>query len=320
MLLELFLGVFAGIFLFRAGLPAIFPVLLWIPSLENVSFTWILLGLISSGLVWEFILRENCSHLDILVGFIFSVFFLFIHASFFQSISLDFLVFPVLIMAIASWSFFSLRDFPRTLGGGVLLSVAGWWLLHERVISSSLPSFFSGWFGWSSPPLSVYANPSFFRRAADATLGCFLGFLPGLGPGLVHSLWFSGKSSPAMSVSNLIFSIGWWAQTGKVRSAVAAELGSSSSLSWGVILAGLAIAVVLAFFIGQWLCALEFSPPPFAWSFFLLGGIALAGGFSAILVAVGSFSLRMVFERWGIPPSSGSFILLPSILWFYHPF
>lgn len=320
MLLELFLGALAGIFLLRAGLPAIFPVLLWIPSLENISFTWLLLGLISSGLVWEFLLRENCSHLDIFFGFFFSFLFLLVHAFFFHSFSFDFLVFPVLIIAILCWSFFSRNDFPRSLAGGFLVSVSGWWLLHERVISSSLPSFFSGWFGGSSPPRSTYDNFSFFRRAGDAILGCFLGFLPGLGPGLVHSLWFSGKSSPAMSVSNIIFSIGWWAQTGKVRSAVAAELGSSSSLSWGVILFGLAIAVVVAFFIGRWLHALEFMLPPPAWSIFILFGLALVGGFPAVLVMVGSFSLRMVFERWTIPLSSGSFILLPSILWFYHPF
>lgn len=320
MLLELFLGVCIGALFMRSGLPSIFPLLIWIPLLGNYSSVWGVIGLACAGIIFSIHQNENSSREDIFIGFIFSFLGLFIYSIFFSTFSIDFLIFPVLLFALLAWLVVSFRHGILYVAGGLFMLVVGWWLLHERVISFVLPAFFSGWWGvsWFHP--SIYCFHSRSKKIVDSIIGCVLGILPGLGPGLVNALWLSGKASPALGVSNLIFSIGLLAQNGHVRSAVAAELGDVSSIPWFILLAGLAIGLVLSFFLSEWSSLKKIPIHPSAWFIFQLIGIILVGGILPFGVVLGTYSLRRVFNHWNISSDTGVFILLPSILWFYRPF
>lgn len=320
MLLELFLGVLVGVFFLRAGLPSIFPLLIWIPALsERVEFAFIL-GIASAGLAHGLKNDSFSSREDILIGFIFAALALFFVDHFVPPHALDGLVFPLLFLALAGslifLFFFRLRD----AAGGVLLLFLGWWLLHERTIPLVLPAFFAGWFGFSWNEHSIYVSHSRAKKIRDACIGCLSGFLPGLGPGLINAAWVSGRASFSLGVSNLVFSVGLLSQTGNVRSAVAAQLGNNPLPPWLILLAIFALGIVVSFLLSEFFSNPPFTFPLLAWVFFQSTGIFLMGGWSAAAVVVVSYSVRRFFQAQNISVHAGALVLVPSILWFYFPF
>lgn len=319
MLLELFLGMVVGILLSRAGLPSVFPLLIWFSLVEQSSFAWFLVGLVSACMIHLSFTHPSFSREQIFIGFfsaciIFPLYIFLIPKNF-----LDTLIFPLLLLACAGWFFSTLSFRPRDVVGGLILCAAGFWLLHERVIPAALPAFFLGWWGlaWIDMPSSTHPNSHAWR---DACVGCFSAILPGLGPGLLNAFWLSGRASPAMGVSNLIFSIGLLSSHGSVRSAIAAELSSLSPIPWFVLLVSVGWCLAIAFFL--YTLPLPRLPvlPSHAWVFFHVAGIFWVGGLLAAGALLASYSLRRLFLAGHFLLDYGTFILVPSILYFYAPF
>lgn len=320
MLLELFAGVLVGVFFLRAGVPSIFPLLIWIPALsERIEFGFVL-GIAAAGLAHGLADESYSSREDIFIGFIFAALGLFFVEYFLPPHALDGVVFPLLFLALAGSLVYLLIFRPRDAAGGLLLLVFGWWLLHERVVPLVLPAFFLGWFGFSWSEHSIYASHSRVQKIRDACIGCLSGFLPGLGPGLINAAWASGRASFSMGVSNLVFSVGLLSQTGNVRSAVAAQLSNGPLPHWTMLVVIFSLGVLVAFFITVFFSRELFPVPAAAWILFQVAGILFIGGWSAGAVVLVSYSLRRFFQEKRLSVHSGMLVLVPSILWFYFPF
>lgn len=318
MLLELFLGVLVGILLSRAGLPSVFPLLIWFSLAAQSSLAWFLLGIVSSCLIHLSFTRPSFSREQIGIGFISAITFFPLYLFLFPKFFLDELIFPILLFACAGWFFSALFLRPRDVVGAFLLGVFGFWLLQERVIPAVLPAFFLGWWGSSWTDIPSSPQP-FLHPWRDALVGCFSAILPGLGPGLLNAFWLSGRASPAMGVSNLLFSIALLSSQGSVRSAVAAELSSLSPIPWFVLLAAVGWCLAVAYFF----YTQPFLPIPllpfWVWNFFHFAGVFWAGGLLSACVVGASYSLRRLFLVWNFSREFGTFILIPSILYFYAP-
>lgn len=320
MLLDLFLGVLFGVFFLRAGLSSIFPLLIWIPALQNhVEFGFVL-GIASAGLARGLNQNEFSSREDLVIGFASAAVGLLVFEHFISMFPLDSLIFPLLLFALAAGFVGMLLFNPRDVAGGLFMLAAGWWLLHERTVPMVLPAFFLGWFGFAWKGHSIYSHSSRAQKMRDACIGCASGFLPGLGPGLINAAWVSGQASYSMGVSNLVFSLGLLSLTGNVRSAVAAYVGNVSTVSWGFLLLLFAGGIFLSFFLHEWFSSFSFVLPDEAWIVFQIAGIFLLGGWIAGAVVLASYSLRRLFESLNVSHSTGMLLLIPSIAWFYGPF
>lgn len=320
LLLELFFIAFVGVLLLRVNVSSFFPFLVWIPVLGDFFNPWWVVGFsaVSIAAVWKSSLFF--SHEDIQLGLVVSFFCLFSYSIFFHSFSFDFIIFPVLCVAFLFW-FFSIlqRHFFSAIFGFFWLLV-GFWLVHERVIPLLLPAFFLGWYGSSYYSPSFHHSFSYLEKLLHAFIGCLAGLLPGLGPGILNSLWFSGRVSPVMGISNLIFSLGVYAQSGRVRSAFAAVLGDVSSIPWFMLIAGLVLGLFFFYFIDFFVPDNRFGVPSWLWSGIFVLALFMLGGLLPFLVWAGALSLRRGLIHFNLLMDSSAFILLPSILLFYFPY
>lgn len=318
MLLELFLGMVVGILLSRVGLPSVFPLLIWFSLVENSSLAWFLVGFVSACIIHLSFTHPSFSREHIFIGFLSACIIFPFYVFLIPKNFLDTFIFPLLLLACAGWFFSTLSFRPRDVVGGLFLCAAGFWLLHERAIPAALPAFFLGWWGlaWVDFPSSTQTASHPLR---DACLGCFSAILPGLGPGLMNAIWLSGRSSPAMGVSNLIFSIGLLSSHGSVRSAIAAELSSLSSIPWFVLLAAVGWCLSSAYFLYTYSPSSLPSFPRWEWVVIHLAGIFWVGGLISVCAVLASYSLRRLFQLGHFSLDYGTFILIPSILYFYAP-
>lgn len=320
-LLELVSGVVLAVVLFRLGMPSIFPLFIWVPLL-SFSPSWLfIIGLVSASLAWEargVIVSSSLIPMDWLIGFFIAGIGL-LGIVFFHDLipTLTLLIVPVLSVSLLFLLFRSTHPFfPFLIGVGFVL-FSGWFGLHAWVVPFALPALLLGFFG--SIPIEN-GSPSAredSRPIPNAVLGVFSGLLPGIGPGIVGALWFSGHSSPALRVSNLVFSLGFVSITGSVRSYPAGVLSSFSLPSWEWLIAYSFIGFLLAYGI----CFLfSFSlSVPFVF-FFLLHAVVLVllGGIATLGLIFLSFCVSRLLIRFRLPLSLCSLCLIPSILWFYY--
>ncbi len=320
MLLSLFIGFGLGWLLFRVGFHSVYPLLLLLPLLFSESDAYWVIGLASASIIGLLHETPSSSHEDVvialgvaMVGWLFALFFV----GFFP---LETSVFPVL-MLITFWWLFNIPS-PRFLSLAAVLFIfaGGWWLLHVHSFPLALSAFFSGW--WSVSFLTSHTSYSFSRvqKIRDAVIGCVLGFLPGVGPGIAQSLWFSGRSSPVLVITNLIFSLGYFLLHGRVRSVFASSLVSFPAISVLSLIFSLALLLLFGIIFWNIFPHFYFSIPSF-WVVFLLGvSFFFAGGFLPLLIWLLAFASRKLSDSFSLSPDLGSLILLPSIVWFYFPF
>jgi hypothetical protein len=320
MLLSLFAGFAAGWLSFRAGFPIVFPLLLWLPFLFSFPDAYWVIGLAAASIMGLIYSTPSALPEDAFIAVSISALLLACSFFFIPFISFDSLVFPILFLSLLIW--FIRLPSPRvfSLIGFVIIFIAGWWLLQVHSIPHSLPSFFSGW--WSLSFFSV-DEKNYFSRAqkiGDAVFGCVLGFLPGIGPGIAHALFFSSRSSHVLGISNLVFSLGYFYMHEKVRSIFSSAFISYSPLPIFNVFLSLLLALVFGFLFWNVFPHFSFSISPIIFRLFLFLSFLYLGGWLAAGVWIFAYSLRVIFDYFSLPSELGSFILLPSILWFYFPF
>ncbi|MBM3282045.1 MAG: hypothetical protein FJY86_01735 [Candidatus Diapherotrites archaeon] len=319
MLLSLFAGFIIGWLSYRAGFPILFPLLLWLPYLVPFSDSYWVIGLAAASIIGLIYSIPSALPEDVFLSFFVSSFMVVVAFFLFQFVSLDIFVFPILVVLLLFW-FFRLPS-PRrnSLIGFFIIFLAGWWLLHVHSISTALSSFFSGWWLMSFTSPIDKNDYSLLHKIRDAVGGSFLGFLPGLGPGIANGLFFSSRSSHVLGISNLIFSLGYFFTHDKVRSIFASVFVSFSPLPIFTVFWSLLLILVFGFLFWNIFPRISLPIPSIFFYFFIFVSFLLLGGWLSAGVWIFALSLRIVFDYFSLPCELGSFILLPSILWFYFP-
>ncbi len=312
---------FFGLVLFRLGMPFIFPLFIWVPLL-SFSPSWLfVVGLVSASLAWEaraVMVSSSLIPAEWLIGLVVAGIGL-LGVVFFQEYLpiLTFLIVPLLALSLVYLLVRSTHPVLFFGFGMAFVLLAGWFGLLVWVIPFALPALLLGFFGSVSfhasiPPAGEKSHP-----VRDSILGVFSGILPGIGPGVMGALWFSGQSSSSLRVSNLVFSLGFVSLTGAVRSYPAGILSSFSLPSWEWLVAYSLVGFLLAYGV-CFLFSFSTSLPLFF--FFLLHAflLFLLGGVSTLLIIFLSYFISRLLLHFHLPLSLCSLCLLPSILWFYY--
>lgn len=320
MLLSLFIGFGLGWLLFRVGFHSVYPLLLLIPLLFSDSDAYWVIGLASASIIGLLHETPSSSHEDLVIALGVAILSWLLASFFADYFPLENTVFPVLIVITFLWLFNISPPRLLSFAATILIFAGGWWLLHVHSFPLALSAFFSGW--WSVSFLTSHTSYSFSRvqKIRDAFIGCVLGFFPGVGPGIAQSFWLSGRSSPVLGITNLIFSLGYFLLHGRVRSVFASSLVSFPTISILSLIFSLALLLLFGIIFWNIFPYFYFSLPSF-WAIFLLGVCFLfLGGFSSFLIWLLAFASRKLLDSFSVSPDLGSLILIPSIWWFYFPF
>lgn len=323
LLLEGLAGILVALLLLRAGMPSIFPLLIWIPLLW-VSPSWLfLIGFVSASLAWEaraFSYSSSFFPREWIIGWIiaFAGLASLVIFDFSFSTLTPFLV-PILLFSLLALVFRSVGNPFIFVSGLILVLLVGWFGLHVWVVPFALPALLLGFLGSLSTPILHPSANEPTHPIRDSVLGVFSGLLPGIGPGLITALWLSDSTSPSLRVSNLVFSLGLVSISGAVRSYPAGILSSFPLPSWEWILVYILACFFLAFGL-SFLFTFSFSLSPFF--FFVLHSflLFLLGGFSTLLLILLAYSISRLLLHFHLPLSLCSLCLVPSILWFYYSF
>jgi hypothetical protein len=315
MWIDLLAGVVIGALLMRAGMNSPALALMGLSILGNFS-TELALGLVGAC-IWHYSLHSNrlIAWQQKWIPWGVGMFACLLLSQFlFLVRGLELIIFPLLLAGTISLLIFGPGAlFARALAMGSML-LLGWFALHVWVFPFALLALLAGLFGWrSSPTTKADWFPAHVWR--DSLLGVGLGILPGLGPGLVGLFWPSLKQSPALQISNYIFSLGFVVLTGNVRSVHAQVLSGSSLDIFSICILLIAIACM---------CMGLEKIIPFIealhvgwWSWLQGIGIAFLGG----LPGMGLLALAWVAQQWlralKMDPNWGLFVLVGPILWFY---
>lgn len=191
----------------------------------------------------------------------------------------------------------------------------GWLVLHVWAIPLALPALLLGLFGFSAQekgePLTLEQNPW-----KESMLGVLLGVLPGWGPGIMGLIWNDKQFSPFTGIANLVFSIGFVAISGKIRSAPA-ELFAQTPAEWSELFLLLLCGICIAWGIEQLFPALDYSIPLMGWTLLHLLAIVWLGNISTLLVTLTALAWFYAAREWNIHSSLGLLVLIPPIVWFY---
>lgn len=321
--IEVIAGACAGVLLFRLGLPHLIPLLVWVPLAHVFVSIGFMMGLISSS-VWQLsrplfsrgqsfpfgvLISLACAGAGLsLVEWVLPFLFL-----------VEGIISPLLVAAVLWVLFFSSHgDRVRILviGCGVLALVLGWFSLRVWAIPLALPALLLGLFGFSSVEQRQPTAAEEMHPLRESVVGVILGILPGLGPGLMGVWWGSSHFSPFTGIANLIFSLGYVALSGKIRSAPA-ELLSSTALGWNEIFLVIVCGVFMAWGFEQLLPLFSFSLPLSFWSFLHVVALIFLGSASTLLLAIAALAWSRAAHEWGVFPSLGLLVLIPPIVWFY---
>ncbi|QQR92644.1 MAG: hypothetical protein IPJ89_00150 [Candidatus Iainarchaeum archaeon] len=321
--IDVIAGVCAGVLLFRLGLPSLIPLLVWVPLAQSVVSIGFMLGLITTS-IWQLARPLFAMGHGIPFGVWISIacagagLILVEHLLEWLPL-LDGIVAPLLLLAVGWLLFLSAPEkTPRYL---VVVSACaagalGWLTLHVWAIPLALPALLMGLFGFTAAKQGEPVAQEEQRPLRESVIGVALGVLPGLGPGLMGLLWNSNRFSPFTAIANLIFSLGYVALSGKVRS-MPAELLSSSGWEWSELFVVLLGAVCIAWGFEQLLPAFSFSISLEHWSFLQVLALILLGNNATLLVVGAAWSWSRLMRYWGIDLSLGLLVLIPPIVWFY---
>jgi hypothetical protein len=226
---------------------------------------------------------------------------------------------PLLLFLLVLLLLFFHYPKPLLFFGLIVCLSVGWLSLKHWTVPLALPALLIGFFGLDEHPFSrdPASHESWGVLVRDALVGVAAGLLPGFGPGLISLFWFSVRPSVSLAVSNLVFSLGFVAISGKVRSAPAAFLVMDALPSWAIILCWLGVSFILV------LCLFRLFPNALfrvdtIWiSFFYAGMFLLLGGWLSLGTMLLAFCVSQMLRQMHLPPSLGLVMLIPSLVWFY---
>ena len=299
------------------------PVLVWIPLLGVFSSSGVVVGLIASS-VWQLarplFVRAQGFPFPVAVAWVCAVMGLLLVEYFSGAVSAAEPFIPlVVVVATALLIYFSAVTWKdRACSAGIVGAcfITGWHILHVWTIPLALPALLMGLFGFSP---SAEASPSALRSThawRESAVGVVLGILPGLGPGLMGVLWHAAGFSPLTGIANLIFSVGFVALAGKVRS-VSAEALAGAAWPWHEVIVLLLAAACIAWGLEQLLPVFSQTVSPTAWIILHVAAFVWWGNPATLGIVLMGWILHRLLGELHFPPSWGLLVLLPPIVWFY---
>lgn len=313
LLLEWFVGILIGWWGSRTGVVSIFSILLLLPFLPWSFHAWLVIGLASSLLAFSS--SSPFRSLNSLMGLIGGVLGVFFYSQIYSSLPpLEGMVPWLMVGMVGMIIFFS--PYPTLkLVSGLLLSLAlGYLVLVRWVVPIGVSAILMGLSRFRPLANQPSVEYSIGSCARDAGIGVAAGLLPGVGPGLIGLV--GRHFSPALGISNLVFSLGLVSLSQNVRSAHAATLAFHSMPVWTEVIFWLLLGVFLSSVLDT-LLPYSWESPPFLQVGVHLSILAWAGGWIGLGGGILAWSLARFFSARGIPSELGLVFLIPPLWLFY---